>query len=186
MSSRMTEETLEQAESLVKESVTKAEKRGEKRIIYRALLILAVLLLLVIVAFAGYGVKYVTASMKEASILQVRGALVSVKSFEVFGKDGSVTFKYLWLIRVEEDESVAGFETNLPKLKPGDTISVEIKDSRANLYVTTEPIKCYQAPGSSVRVCDYEIDKRYDYVMVFITEFKSSSSNQYELSGVPR
>lgn len=177
------------AENL-KASMTEANKAGFKRGVISAcgaLLAFILVIALVILgrlALDGYSAN-VEAS-KVSPILQIRGQLVGVKSFEVFSSEGNVSFKYLWLLKVEESESVSGLETKLPALKAGDTISVEIKDSRANLFVTSSPVACYRADGSAVRVCDYEINKTVAYATVFITEVRSASSGQYELAGTPR
>lgn len=143
--------------------------------------ILAVALLLMSV-FWLFGIERpFGGQFDDVGFVEVDGSLDRVVLF-CFNND----CKFLWQVTVERSELRSGeLVASLPET--GDILSVDVTDSRANLFVNLRPIDCYRdvdgTNSSPVRTCEYEVSQR-EVTLSILEEI--GSSGQPEWSGVPR
>lgn len=128
---------------------------------------------------------------EDVGIVEATGNLDRVQLFCVDVVDNGVKStrcKHLWKIKVDSAELRQG-ETIASLPDNGDIITVEVEDSRANLFIElnydecvrdSDPATSYQ---SAVRICDHTVTQ--DVVTVSLIE-KIGSSGQPEWTGVPR
>lgn len=144
-----------------------------------AILVIAV----TVTAMAAYGIQQLYATtFRATSLVQYTGRLIRVQSFNNNGK-----FKWLWHIQLDKPGTVvtAGINT-LPKLTGEARITVDVEDSRANLFVVTRPVGCFPDAGA-VQVCDYELAPGVgDKSITFFVEETLGSNGMPELQGSPR
>lgn len=93
----------------------------------------------------------------EVGFVEVEGNLDRVVLF-CFNQD----CKFLWRVTVETAEKRSGeLVSSLPTT--GDILSIDVTDSRANLFIDLEPEKCYRdvdgANSSPVRTCEYAVNQ---------------------------
>lgn len=145
-----------------------------------AAIILAVLVL--ITGFWLFGVdRPFGGQFEDVGFVEVEGNLDRVVLFCL-----NTDCKYLWRVTVNRSELRSGeLVASLPE--EGDILSVDVTDSRANLFVALEPVACYRDQDgtsiSPVRTCEYEVIQ--EEVTLSILE-EIGSSGQPEWSGVPR
>lgn len=113
---------------------------------------------------------------QDTALIEVKGTL---ERAILFCTDSC---KWLWQISVESSEHVNGTLV-LPMPQTGDTITVDIEDSRATTFVSLNPIDCYQANEHAPNICDYEVTHKN--VIVEVSE-SVGSTGLPEFVGSPR
>lgn len=136
----------------------------------------------------------------KACIGEMQGKIDKVKSFTAMSdkkdKDGNpildssgavvkeASFKFLWQYTPDRVYVRNEGRCVLPKPEVGRPISIDVKDSRANLYINATPTKCTDA-GVYPVICEYDISSDASPSLVW-TEELSLSSGLIEARGTPR
>jgi hypothetical protein len=148
------------------------------------LIVLVAVCFVAVTVLAGYRVganRPFKGRFDTIGLVQVKGTLKRVQSFEIV-PEGS--FKFLWLVEVNESAAATDADLVLPNTVTGDVISIEVQDSRANLFVNFEPQTCFQAEGSPVRLCEYEVLQ--DSIVMIVKEELGAENELPEFAGAPR
>lgn len=110
----------------------------------------------------------------------VKGELVEAKLFTVPSVDGvqKPSSKWLWMVKVLKVTANETWSGNVPAIE--DIITLDVNDSKANLFVETVPINCTDVTG--VAICDYKITRNKVIVLVKV---KTELGGQ-EYYGIPQ